>query len=497
MEQYEPILYEIKRTLIEDLTERDESYPYLTHEIKIIEAIIQRLKPTRTKRAINELGTIWKWVARSPDHDDFQIISDKINDVLRSNNRQVVINRLVEERINELINRTNKITNIIKSNEQIKKDLSKELERKLKVMKEEIVNVDYAIQWAKAGIINSFILSDLELRITKEFFDEQNMIYVNLLEAIEYGDVKIVSNALTLIYIISLPKTNEENCKNLLVKAVRKNNSIIKIPNNNIIVCKNDVLEIISKCKTLNDVSVCKEGNFKNVSNSACLPKLLHGQSSACTMTNAQHIPQIEEINPGILLLNAYNGTIEIGEKLVNLEGTFLLEFHNATIKANQRTYESRQISKAKPLPAIIQPGNISLSFEEILSLKMLKELHSVNTEEIKALGTKYEFSVYSLSGIVILLLIILTIKIIFRRRTKSFPVTTVIDKTEKIPDITSSKQDGILKTSNISLMTMTSAHLSEDTELFKGGGVNDSKISNEINIFAAPSAFPRAPVAQ
>ncbi|CAD7001503.1 unnamed protein product, partial [Ceratitis capitata] len=80
----------------------------------------------------------------------------------------------------------------------------------------------------------------------------------------------------------------------------------------------------------------------------------------------------------------------------------------------------------------------------------MLKELHSVNTKEIKDLEAKYQLNVSSLSGL-------------------SFPVTTVIDKNDKISDETSRKQEGISNTSNINLMPLTSVHLSADTELFKG----------------------------
>ncbi|CAD6996217.1 unnamed protein product [Ceratitis capitata] len=99
----------------------------------------------------------------------------------------------------------------------------------------------------------------------------------------------------------------------------------------------------------------------------------------------------------------------------------------------------------------------------------MLKELHSMNSKDKKALVAKYQLSVSSLSGLVMLPLIIIAFKIILQRRIKSFPVTTVIDKNEKISDETSRKQEGITNTSKINLIPLTSVHLSEDTELFKG----------------------------
>jgi len=37
----------------------------------MIKILISQLIPNLSKRGINELGTIWKWIAGTPDHDDF------------------------------------------------------------------------------------------------------------------------------------------------------------------------------------------------------------------------------------------------------------------------------------------------------------------------------------------------------------------------------------------------------------------------------------------
>lgn len=466
LEQYKPILGEIKRTMQEDLSAEIDSYPFLVHEIQQTENLLKRLVPERTKRSIDIIGTAWKWVAGTPDHEDFEIITDHMNNVLENNNRQVIINRLMEEKLNDLINRTNTITNSIRAYDQVKKDISNLLEMKIKFIKEELINVDYAIQWSKAGIINSFILSDLEMNITKDFFEKQRMPYVNLIEAIEYGEVKIASNGLTLIYIVNLPKTQEENCKKLIVKTVKKQNSIIKIPNNEVIACNGSIFEVISKCKTYNEVSICKEENFNNITKSKCLPNLLTGAASVCTKTNAQHIPPIEEISPGILLLNSYNGSLSLDEKLVNIQGTFLIKFHNVKIRIDGRTYDNKQISLANPLPAIIQPGNISANFEEILSLKMLKELHSSNTKEIETLQTEYRTSMFGSIVIGSLILIVIIIKVFHFKVARKTNISTNETGTE-------------LK--KVQVMTQCS----EDTAYSKGGGVNDNYAEiNEINIF-------------
>lgn len=52
----------------------------ITYEIQILELILSQLIPTRSKGGINELGTVWKWLAGTPDHDDFIKIQNKISD---------------------------------------------------------------------------------------------------------------------------------------------------------------------------------------------------------------------------------------------------------------------------------------------------------------------------------------------------------------------------------------------------------------------------------
>jgi len=46
----------------------------------------------RSKRGINELGTIWKWKTGTPDHDNFITVQNKIDDLVQNNNDQFVIN---------------------------------------------------------------------------------------------------------------------------------------------------------------------------------------------------------------------------------------------------------------------------------------------------------------------------------------------------------------------------------------------------------------------
>lgn len=60
------------------------------------------------------LGTAWKYNAGSPDHDDFIELEEHINKITLNNNKQVIINNQLEQRLNSLTKITYSITNTIK-----------------------------------------------------------------------------------------------------------------------------------------------------------------------------------------------------------------------------------------------------------------------------------------------------------------------------------------------------------------------------------------------
>jgi len=49
-------------------------------------------------RAIEAIGTAWKWLAGLQDHHDYETLENKVNEQLENNNKQVVINRLINKK---------------------------------------------------------------------------------------------------------------------------------------------------------------------------------------------------------------------------------------------------------------------------------------------------------------------------------------------------------------------------------------------------------------
>ena len=77
--------------------------------------MIENLKLHRSIRSINSIGTACKWIAGTPDHDDMKIATDKRNKLLVNNNKQVVINRELGNKIQTITNITNELINYVKT----------------------------------------------------------------------------------------------------------------------------------------------------------------------------------------------------------------------------------------------------------------------------------------------------------------------------------------------------------------------------------------------
>jgi len=64
--------------------------------------LLSQIIPSRAKGVINELGTLWKWIAGTPDHDDLITVKNNIDDLIQNNNNQFVINSKLFKEIKTL-----------------------------------------------------------------------------------------------------------------------------------------------------------------------------------------------------------------------------------------------------------------------------------------------------------------------------------------------------------------------------------------------------------
>lgn len=430
LDKYQRLIDDVKSIFEEHITETQSLFPYLKHEILYIQNLLNNLRPTRVKRSFDSIGKAWKWIAGNPDHEDFEIIENKINNVLKNNNKQVIINQLYNDRINNITKMANEITNAIKKDNRFSDHLALDIQAKLNLIKEELVNIGYAIHWAKLGIVNSMLLSKSEIKLATDALDKDNLPYSTPEEALDFANIKIVTNNSCIFYIINIPITTKEIYDKLLIKPIKKNNIINEIDYNLILRNTKDIFGIIKDCKTINNLSICNKNNIVNISNSTCIPNLLKSLKGTCNKINNNHIPIIDEISEGILLLNQFDDIITINDNSYHINGTFLINFHNVTVFINGTTFISKEVSTFKVLPAILQPTPSETEYRHLLSLKAIKQIQINNINQIDLLQTQktiYQSTSYGLIAMVILISIII---VMIKMRTKKREIT-IIQKNE------------------------------------------------------------------
>lgn len=447
LESYENVINNLEAKINTKVNNDNPIYPFLNHEIYVLRNHIRRLKPKiRVKRSIDLIGKTWKWIAGNPDHDDLIILTDKINNILKNNNKQVVINKLALERINKNSNITNHVIKILKEGKIITDEIPLNIKFELEIIKEEIINIEYAMHWSKVGLINSFLLDEKEINIVNNIFERNNIPYINIEEVIEFSSLKIASSNSSIIYIIGIPVSENTLCNMFLIKPTKIKNIMNKINFEKIMNCNNKLYGIKKECNSINNINICNSNNIVELRDDDCITTLLRSQQPSCVKTTNLHIPSVEEISPGILFLNQYNGSITINNATRNITGTFVIHFSNITITVKGKNYLSQEISGLKPLPAILQPNSIHSTYEEILTLEILKEIHINNTQEIELLKKENKFGYvtgFSLSTVIIFAIIIIFVKIkcSTTRTSISTPISIPLPNISKIEETPTSTQ--------------------------------------------------------
>lgn len=276
LRSYDNLILEIESNIVQNTNLNHPLIPYLKYTISQINSYISRLKPSlKSKRSLDFLGSAWKWIAGSPDHHDFEIIQNKMEEVLENNSNQIVINRLSLEKINKLTNATNEIIKIIKTEQNLHNERVLEFKYKLELLKEDIANIEFAIHLAKANIVNSFILSSFEVEILNDIFNKSNIPFSSTDELLHFAEVKIAIEGYNILYILSVPTTDTENCIRLLIKAIKRENIVTRLDYDFVLDCKKKIFGLKGKCKTYNSLSICSPKTYDDITETTCIPKLL------------------------------------------------------------------------------------------------------------------------------------------------------------------------------------------------------------------------------
>jgi Gypsy protein/Baculovirus F protein len=391
LNQYETFANNLEIVFKKDVIKNHPEFQYLRYELTQIEESVIDLKPKKQKRSIDILGTAIKYIAGNPDHEDYKIMKNKINNVINTHNNQVTINRKQNERIEQITDITNQILNFIHSNNKFNDQLASQIRYQLKLVKEDLSNIKQSIHWATKEVVNSQILSKQEIMEILETLEKDRIPYKTVEEALNFAKVTVFSNPSYVIFVINIPLTNTDTYSKLLLKPIKNKNIVNEILYENILLNENDIFGIKKSCKTINNITICNQNQVISLNNSTCISKLLKSLKSTCNIINNQHLATVEEISPGIILLNQFDGMVEIDNVSHLLNGTFLIKFYNTTIKINGEAFVAMEKSYLQILPAILQPMAHGKEVRELLSLELMKEVQINNTKIISLLQDKHD----------------------------------------------------------------------------------------------------------
>lgn len=332
--------------------------------------IIRTLEiPKRIARSIDFLGSALKFIAGTPDHEDFELLLTKESMLIENNNRQIRINSDLQNRINEITNlintlRGNQTDWILKDEETL---LCENLVRRNNHIISQLNRLALSIVLAKSNIINPLILDDEEM---DQAFNSEQLPF-SLSNLLLVSKVKILQSSDVIYYILKVPKVTNF-CQFLKIYPVVHNNSIVKLETTLAAKCS-DTFQPLENCNDTLVAKVCKPAH------SDCLGQMLNNNTANCSSESAYHIPSVQKIEEGIIILNNVQPTTIFDQRKLEIRGTYLLLFRDS-ITINDTTYV------AKREPTYIQPHppkTVSINYLEHHTSLSLPYLHQIYIDNI------------------------------------------------------------------------------------------------------------------
>lgn len=361
-------------------------------------------KTTRRRRSINWIGSAFKWIAGTPDADDWEHIMQKTSELKENNNGQYKINAELFSRTNDIIKEVNSLIEYSKNSvkELNVEKIEEEVLQKVLLVRDDVNEIVRSVQMARSGIVNTNLLSRSEIN---RLLDELNTLpYTNEVEAIEYGVPSIYCNGSTLLYILSIPKVGRTEYQSIITRAPIRNGRQIDLKFKRMLKNPKRIFGIDGSCFRLNNTTVCTTDALKEVKENDCVNALLKGGHAACVYTtNAATI--IEAIKEDTIYLSNFKGEITQGNTSQPLSGTFIVQISDEEISIGNRSFTSKVNTNTMILPQVLT--KITKSSRK-LDVGFLHELNLENIQKLDVLSKKHTVSTtIELAAIIALTLVI------------------------------------------------------------------------------------------
>lgn len=190
--------------LIKKKAYNTQLYKLLKTKYNMLYQTYLKISPTRNRsKRWNTIGTIWKWIAGTPDADDLRIINNTMNSLIEENNQQVYINQAADARLQHISNITNELMELNFKTEQqhlVNINLLTIL-LNVDIIQHQIEVLEDAILLAKHSIPSSHILSIKDYLNMKIFLQKHSIIVTSFEDLLSKSIAQVTMNSTHIIYI--------------------------------------------------------------------------------------------------------------------------------------------------------------------------------------------------------------------------------------------------------------------------------------------------------
>lgn len=403
LNEYEETIDKLSQTINRDLY-KGSLVPQLRYQVDKINSMLEQIrqKPRqKSKRAINWLGTAWKWLAGSPDATDWDQMLKTSTNLKDNDNKQYFINKDLIDVSNRIIGKYN---DIVKDVDMADKErLQQILFNKLSLLKDEVEAIVMAYQLAKNGIVHTALLNKVEIK--NIISQTETLPFLNEIEAIENATPQMLLKNSTLIYVILLPQTQSTIYNNILIKPTVRNNKRIRMQFSHVLLSESNIYGIMNKCNKIRDFSLCNKYDLVLLESNNCIFQILRKTAAVCNYEYHEDAV-VELVSEGTIFTTNFKGDLAYSNTSSYLDGTYVINFKNETIRINNMEYTNWASITKEILPPIFE---VNLTEKEIaIDLKYLHKLHLNNVEKFRTL------SIANYSSQAVFLFVIITVMIIY-----------------------------------------------------------------------------------
>lgn len=307
-----------------------------------------KIKPfnNRPKRW-DTIGTVWKWIAGSPDAEDLRLINSSMNSLILQNNKQIFINQAIDKRIQEITDITNQVLKI--ENERTKNH-SIEINQlivlsNLDSLQNQVETLEEAILMAKHGIPSSKLLSMRDFNKIATFLQTHDVQITSFEELLSQSKAQVILNNTHIVYMLKVPQVSLVSYEYDYIDSIIKSEKRISLNKNYILRNATHVYEIDQPCEEQNNYFLCENTQIEHANE--CIHRLTTGQHSNCTFEKVYSKGLVKRINDGTILIN--DAVVEVTSNCTNssqpLSGSFLIQFTQCNLHINGELYSNYEIT--------------------------------------------------------------------------------------------------------------------------------------------------------